>query len=109
MAQERDIVLAGGRVFTSASDGPPWAEALAIRGDRVTAVGSLEELTAGFAGAEVVNVGDRTVLPGLIDAHNHFLATGESLNSVDVRSPGVASIDDVVDRLTAAARETASG
>jgi predicted amidohydrolase YtcJ len=108
-AEEREIVLSGGRVFTSAASGPPWAEALAISGDNVTAVGSVEELTARFPGAKRVNVEGRTVLPGLIDAHNHFLATGESLDSVDVRSPGVASIDDVVDRLAAAARETASG
>ncbi|HEY2803424.1 MAG TPA: amidohydrolase family protein, partial [Actinomycetota bacterium] len=72
-------------------------------------VGSLEELTARFPNAQRVNVDGRTVLPGLIDAHNHFLATGESLNSVDVRSPGVASIGDVVDRLKAAAAQTPTG
>jgi predicted amidohydrolase YtcJ len=109
MAEEREIVLAGGRVFTSEASGPPWAEALAIQGDRIAAVGSLEELIARFPDARRVNVEGRTVLPGLIDAHNHFLATGESLDSVDVRSPGVASIGDVVDRLAAAAKETLSG
>ena len=32
-----------------------------------------------------------TLLPGLIDAHNHFLSTGESLASLDLRYPGVDS------------------
>src|SRR4051812_40595427 len=105
---ERDVVILGGRVFTS-EDTSVWQEALAIRGDRIAAVGSGEELVARFPDARRVDVEGRTVLPGLIDAHNHFLATGESLNSVDVRSPGVGSVDDVVERLRTAAAHTDPG
>jgi len=107
--EERDIILAGGRVFTSAASGAPWAEALAIHGDRIAAVGSSHELRALFPDARRIDVEGRTVLPGLIDAHNHLLATGESLSSVDVRSPDVSSIEDVVDRLATAAEGTPSG
>ncbi|MFL5736024.1 MAG: amidohydrolase [Actinomycetota bacterium] len=84
-------------------------EALVVRGDRIAAVGSSDDLSGRFPDAVGIDVGGRTVLPGLIDAHNHYLATGESLDSVDVRSPGVGSIDDVVDRLKQAARGTPSG
>ena len=40
-----DMVLTGGRVFT-ATDEQPWAEALAIRGDRIVAVGTTAEVKA---------------------------------------------------------------
>ena len=78
MAELPEVVISGGRVFTAAA-GPPWVAALAIRGDRIAAVGSQDELLTRFPGARRVDVEGRTVVPGLIDAHNHYLATGESL------------------------------
>ena len=78
MQPEGATVIAGGRVFT-ASATESWAEALAIRGSRIVGVGSHDDIVASFPGSTMIDVGGRTVLPGLIDAHNHFLATGESL------------------------------
>jgi predicted amidohydrolase YtcJ len=108
MEADSPVLITGGRIFTAGA-GSAWAEALVVRGDRIVGVGSSEELVSRFPDAKRIDVEGRTVLPGLIDAHNHFLATGESLSSVDVRFPGVASVDDVVDRLTAAAKETPAG
>jgi predicted amidohydrolase YtcJ len=84
-----DQVLVNGNVRTG--DGAV-AEAIAIRGDRVLAVGSAEEARA-VAGpeAEVVDLGGATVIPGLIDPHNHLLATGQVLGEIslyDARSIG---------------------
>jgi len=64
-----DMVLTGGRVFT-ATDEQPWAEALAIRGDRVVAVGTTAEIEA-LAGATTVRraLAGRVVVPGFNDAH----------------------------------------
>ena len=98
----RPTLIRGGRVFT-ATDAMPWAEALVIRGSLIVGVGALAELAERFPGASEIDVGGRTVLPGLIDAHNHFLATGESLASVDARYPGIASVDDLIQRLRDAA------
>ena len=104
---ERPVLLGGGRVFTAATD--PWAEALVYRGARIVAVGALSDLLERFPAAERLDVEGRTVLPGLIDAHNHFLATGESLASIDARYPGTASIEDLVRMLADAAATTAPG
>ena len=107
--EPRDVtVIAGGRVFT-ASNTKPWAEALAIVGSRIVGVGSLDEVVGSFPGARMLDVEGRTVLPGLIDAHNHFLATGESLASVDARYPGTASIEELVRTLGDVARGTPTG
>jgi hypothetical protein len=95
-------------VFT-ATEAAPWAEAIVIEGSRIVGVGALDELVERFPRASILDVAGRTVLPGLIDAHNHFLATGESLSSVDVRYPGTASIDDLVRTLVDAAERTPTG
>ena len=64
-----DMVLTGGRVFT-ATDEQPWAEALAIRGDRIVAVGTTAEIEA-LAGTTTVRraLAGRVVVPGFNDAH----------------------------------------
>ncbi len=99
------ILIHGGAVFTAAGDAP-WAEALVIQGSRLAGVGRLDELTERFPGASKLDVEGRTVLPGFIDAHNHFLATGESMSSVDARYPGIATIDDLIRILADVAERT---
>jgi predicted amidohydrolase YtcJ len=105
---DRPILIRGGKVFTATADAP-WAESLMIQGTRIVGVGSLDALGERSADASVIDVGGRTVLPGLIDAHNHFLATGESLASVDARYPGTRTIDDLIRTLADAARSTPTG
>src|SRR5262245_32814426 len=97
-----DLLIHGGRVFTAA-EALPWAEAFVIRADRSIAVGVFEDLAQRFPGSERLDVGGRTVVPGLIDAHNHFLATGESMASLEVGPDTAASIDEVVRRVAEAA------
>lgn len=67
-----DLILAGGRVFT-ADSAHPWAEAVAISGERIQAVGTDAEIRslAGKA-TRVVELGGRTVVPGFNDAHDHM-------------------------------------
>jgi predicted amidohydrolase YtcJ len=102
------LLVVGGEVFTAHAD-HPRAEALAVVGNRIAAVGTTARLEASFPGARRLDVGGRTVLPGLVDAHNHFVATGEMLSTVDVRYPSVASVDELVAALTAAAASTPAG
>ena len=66
-----DLILTGGRVFT-ADPRMPWAEAVAIRGDRIVAVGSSATLRQ-LAGASTrrIELGGRVVVPGFNDAHDH--------------------------------------
>jgi predicted amidohydrolase YtcJ len=88
----------------------PQAEAVAVAGDRLLAVGS----GAGVArqrGPETRLVDGRglTLLPGFIDAHCHLLSYAASLLSIDCRPSAVRSIGDIQAALAAAAARTPQG
>ena len=83
-------IFANGQVFTATLPNP-WVEAMASRGGRVMAVGTYAELRSRWPSASDEDLAGHTLLPGLIDAHNHFLSTGESLATLDLRFPGVDS------------------
>lgn len=71
-----DTVLLNGKVFTSDAE-QPWAEAIAIRGERIVQVGATADVAAGAGSAtRRVDLDGRTVIAGLIDAHTPIGATG---------------------------------
>ena len=64
----------------------PWADAVAVRGDRIAAVGSSAEVRKlAPAGARVIDAAGAMLVPGFIDAHIHFLDGGFRLASVQLR------------------------
>src|SRR5580698_562147 len=67
-----DTILFNGKIFTSDSS-LPYAQAVAIRGERIMAVGDSEKIKM-LAGAQTkqLDLGGRTVIPGINDAHNHL-------------------------------------
>lgn len=80
-------VLTNARIWTGDAANP-WADAIALRGNRVLAVGSEAEVTAA-AGADATreDFGGAFVTPGFIDAHTHFNRAGALLlgaNLLDV-------------------------
>lgn len=79
----------GGEIRTVDPDRPA-ATAVAIRGDRILAVGADDEIRrlAG-PGARVIELAGQTVTPGLVDAHAHLYGLGADLENVSVR--GLAS------------------
>ncbi len=68
-----DTVVVNARIYTVDAQ-HPWAEALAIRGDKILAVGRLQDINS-FRSAEtkVIDAGGRLVLPGFVDSHIHML------------------------------------
>lgn len=102
-----DMVLVNARIYT-VERGRPRVEALAIRGGRIVAAGSDTEVLAHRGAATVViDAGGRAVVPGLHDAHGHFLGLGESLQQLDLRSTRSAA--DVAAAVEARARASAPG
>ncbi len=77
----------GGAVYTLDSR-LPWAEAIAVRGRDIIAVGSDEEVCAAAGSdARVIELAGRMVLPGFIEAHIHPLIGGFLASGVDLQLP----------------------
>ena len=69
--------------FVTLDPATPRAEALAVRGERILAVGSREEIERYRGDAtEVIDLAGATVVPGLIDAHEHFPLIGKRVQQV---------------------------
>ena len=77
-----DLILANGKVFTADST-RPWAEALAIRGDRIVAVGSTIAIDS-LAGDSTrrIDLEGRVVVPGFNDAHDHWTLSFHGVGTV---------------------------
>lgn len=85
-ATERaDLVIVNAHVWT-VDDARPEAEAVAVRGERILAVGSNEEIRALAAeDARVVDARGRLLLPGFQDGHAHFLMGGQQVGQLDLK------------------------
>ncbi|MGI8857487.1 MAG: amidohydrolase [Thermomicrobiales bacterium] len=106
-ASRIDRILVNGR-FITADANFTVAEAVAIAGDRIVAVGPRQAVER-LASSETVidDLGGATVLPGLIDAHTHMLATGALLRNIQLYD--CRSIDDVLRRVRERAKITPPG
>jgi predicted amidohydrolase YtcJ len=80
-----DLVVLGGRIVTM-DRFQPQAEALAARGGMIVAVGSEEEVSE-LVGPEtqVLDLAGAVAVPGLIEAHGHFLSLGRTEMQLDLR------------------------
>jgi predicted amidohydrolase YtcJ len=101
------LVLVGGDIRTLDPERPA-ATAIAIRGDRILAVGADPEIRrlAG-PGARVIELAGQTVTPGLVDAHAHLYGLGADLENVSVR--GLASEAETAQAMAAAAATRPAG
>ena len=107
MSQHADLIFVNGTVVTL-DDRSTIAQALAVTGDTITAVGSRADIEA-LAGPSTrfVDLDGGTLLPGINDSHIHAISLGymtPPLN-LDVGYPAVRSIADIADRV----REAAGG
>lgn len=96
-ANSADVVVLHGKVYTENSS-EPWAEAVAISGDKIVAVGSEQEIER-YRGAntKVIDAAGRVVLPGFTDCHIHFLDGSYTLVEPDLN--GARTISAIQKRL----------
>ena len=98
-AQTADLLLTHGHIYTS-NPAQPWVEAAAIQGDKILAVGSESE-AAKFRGAktQVIDLGGRMAMPGIIDSHIHFLDGSLSLDLLNLDD--AYTVDEIQGRMRA--------
>jgi len=102
-----DLVITNAKVWT-ADPTHPTAEAVAVLGDRIVAVGSNSEIGAWRGPhTKVIQAEGKLLLPGFNDAHVHFLAGGMQLDSVQLTD--ATSKAEFARRIGERARKTPKG
>ena len=78
-----DLVLSGGHIVTM-DEGQPMVQAVAVRGDRIVAVGTDEAIQKWVGGdTTTIALDGKTVVPVMIDAHEHFNGIGARRMNID--------------------------
>ena len=105
--QPADLIVTNARIYT-VDDSRPVVSALAVRGGRVAFAGDVRGAMA-LRGTQtrIVDLGGRTVIPGMVDAHGHVAGLGDALAIVDL--VGSTSVEDVVARVVAKSGGKAAG
>lgn len=99
-AQDADLIFLGQNIITMDASN---VSAVAVRGDRIVVAGSEQDARAlQGEGTLVIELGERALLPGFIDAHGHFAGVARYADMLDLSSPpvgDVTSVDDIVRKL----------
>ncbi len=96
-----DLLIVNGKVYPA--DGQAFHQAVAVRGNRIVAVGMTEEVEK-LRGpkTEVVDAGGAAVVPGFNDVHTHMLSGGLEMDNVDLQ--GAQTLEQVQSRIREFAR-----
>jgi len=103
-----DLILINGKIVT-VDDRVPAAAWLAVRGDRIAALGSEPKGYTSYVGdaTEIVDLGGALTIPGLIESHGHFTGLGQSLTILDLTK--ARSWDEIVALVAEAAKTAKPG
>ena len=107
-AQTADLVLTNGKIIT-VDDRFTTVQALAIKGERIIAIGSDADIEK-FKGpaAQLIGLQRRTVIPGLIDNHAHYMRAAEYWHR-EVRLDGITSHKRAMELIREKVRESKPG
>ncbi len=104
-AQVADMLFSGGDILTMRGPAPEYVESLAVKDGTILFAGALADARR-HVGPETktVDLAGRTLLPGFIDTHGHFVYFGKNL--VDANLFGCTDMADLVTRMRAQAERT---
>jgi predicted amidohydrolase YtcJ len=103
-----DLILSNGKIVT-VDDRFTIAQAVAIKGNRIVAIGANQEMDRLAApNARRINLRGRTVIPGLIDNHNHLLRAGTTW-PLELRFDGVGTRKKAIEMIRARAKQVGPG
>jgi len=104
---ERPIAIVGGTIIDGTGQPPIPDGAVVTRGSRIVAVGSRKDIAIP-EGAEIIKAEGRTVMPGFIDSHTHFILLGvRTLTTLDLSK--TRSLAEVLELIEARAPEIPEG
>jgi predicted amidohydrolase YtcJ len=103
-----DVIYLHGRIYTVNPD-QPWAEALAVSGDRILAIGSNEQVQAlANDGTAVVDLQGNMVMPGIHDMHAHLSQAGTK-ELFECGFPFTLGVSEIVAKVTDCVSEAEPG
>jgi len=105
--EKAEMVILNGKIFTS-NDNNSFVEAVAVKEEKILALGSNDTIKK-FIGSEteILDVREKLVTPGFIDAHCHFASGGRSLTTLVFR--GVSSIEKIQQMVAVKLKELPEG
>ncbi|MEJ5351887.1 MAG: amidohydrolase [Melioribacteraceae bacterium] len=107
MDEQADLVLINGNVVTM-DDSKMYAEAVAIKENKILFVGSNDEIENLIGDStEVIDLNGKFVMPGFIESHAHLIGLAESLINIDLRN--AKSWDEIVTKISHAAKNAKPG
>lgn len=96
---DADVIVINARIYT-VNPQQKWAEAIAVRGDKIVAVGERKQIEALRGPAtKVIDAGQRLLLPGFTDCHIHFMDGSLGLTRVDLN--GATTVAEIQKRVKA--------
>jgi predicted amidohydrolase YtcJ len=102
-----ELIITNANIWT-VDKAQPKAQAVAVLGDRIVAVGSSAEVDAWRGPrTKVIDAGGKLLLPGFNDAHVHFMSGGQQLDNVELND--VTSSQEFVRRIAGKAKSTPKG
>src|SRR5262245_11332512 len=106
-SQPATLVLRNGKIVT-VDAAIPQAQAIAVSGDRIAAVGTNEAIQK-FVGpnTQVIDLAGQLAIPGLIESHGHFMGLGQSKMTLDLMD--VRDWNEIVTMVGAAAKQAQPG
>jgi predicted amidohydrolase YtcJ len=90
--REASMLLINGMVYTL-NERQPTAEAVAVEGERIVAVGSTKEILSSFKSQQVIDLHGKAVYPGFIDSHAHLEGLGAVLQILDLS--GARTVEEI--------------
>jgi predicted amidohydrolase YtcJ len=104
-----DFVFLNGQVITVNKENG-IAEAVAVKGNRIVAVGLNEEVESWIGDdTETIDLEGQSLLPGFIDSHLHLTLCGTNQLGVSCKEPHIQSIEDILADLKTKAEQTPKG
>ena len=102
-----DLILTNGKVVT-VEEGAPEAQAVAVRGDRIVAIGSSADIQK-YSGAatKVIDLDGQLLIPGFTESHGHFTGIGQA--ELNLKLMPVQSWDEIVAMVAEAAKKAKPG
>jgi len=95
-------VYFGGDILTMDGETPTYVEAVVQEGGKIVFIGGKEEAFKKYPKAELHNLQGKTMLPGFVDPHSHFMSAIRMVEQVNVAAPPVGdatSIDEIMKKM----------